>query len=620
MITTIRKNILLFSLTFILSLFISIYAIWDFTTSYTNFKINSEQNVLKDTALKDSLVIRNNYNEKISSLKVLAKELSDFHSIYDDSVLYHIKIFKSSNKFSHIGIADVNGNSIKDYSFKENIAEQNYFKNALAGNIAIEDLPYSSSTATVGEQMIAVPVIGSDNQVQGIIFGVLNSELISQLLNENAIGKIYTQIVDEQGNYITQIKATDALTKRQNIWQELASYKFKESSLQQIQENVQQKKSGYFSFTLNDEERFAYYAPLGFNNWYIYTAIDKNYITSQVRNTQNLIIKMICLLAISFLLLLFITIWYQRESKKMLLEAHYRTTKNEKIMQMAIEESKHIIFEYNTHTKTLLFKTDLTHTSFTDRIIKNFPDSLIKDGKVTSQSIQDLRLLFDKITTVSSCENVIQMNFGSQNEWFKLILKNLSHTAISDNNVIGIMENITEQKQKENDLKHLAERDGLTGLYNAAALKAKMHKLLQEHIDPNKHHLFVLIDLDNFKQINDTFGHLYGDFVLKETASILTNKFRQDDIIARLGGDEFVVVLLNVIDVQKVYHLFSELTATLHRTYEQNGTYITTSASLGIAIAPDDGLTFEALYKNSDTALYKAKNQGKNHFILYKHL
>ncbi len=304
----------------------------------------------------------------------------------------------------------------------------------------------------------------------------------------------------------------------------------------------------------------------------------------------------------------------------MLLEAHYRTTKNEKIMQMAIEESKHIIFEYNTHTKTLLFKTDLTHTSFTDRIIKNFPDSLIKDGKVASQSIQDLRLLFDKITTVSSCENVIQMNFGSQNEWFKLILKNLSHTAISDNNVIGIMENITEQKQKENDLKHLAERDGLTGLYNAAALKAKMHKLLQEHIDPNKHHLFVLIDLDNFKQINDTFGHLYGDFVLKETASILTNKFRQDDIIARLGGDEFVVVLLNVIDVQKVYHLFSELTATLHRTYEQNGTYITTSASLGIAIAPNDGLTFEALYKNSDTALYKAKNQGKNHFVLYEHL
>lgn len=130
-------------------------------------------------------------------------------------------------------------------------------------------------------------------------------------------------------------------------------------------------------------------------------------------------------------------------------------------------------------------------------------------------------------------------------------------------------------------------------------------------------HLFVLIDLDNFKEINDNFGHQYGDKVLTEVAQILRNMFRRDDIVARLGGDEFVVFLVNAASYEVMKPLFQRLCDKLSRTYTQNDISVKISASLGISVAPEQGTTFKELYKKSDMALYQVKKQSKNGFKNY---
>lgn len=188
-----------------------------------------------------------------------------------------------------------------------------------------------------------------------------------------------------------------------------------------------------------------------------------------------------------------------------------------------------------------------------------------------------------------------------------------------DQNIYALMmiNNIDEQKRKELELKEQSEKDGLTGLYNARTLKTKVNDYLQSIESLYNYHIFILLDLDNFKRINDTFGHMYGDQVLKDVSQILKKKFRNYDIIARLGGDEFVVMLLDVKDKKAIMHTYEKLVSDLRLTYTKDGISITVSASLGISIAPEHGQTFDELYHKADIALYTVKNKNKNGYAIY---
>lgn len=126
-----------------------------------------------------------------------------------------------------------------------------------------------------------------------------------------------------------------------------------------------------------------------------------------------------------------------------------------------------------------------------------------------------------------------------------------------------------------------------------------------------------LLDLDNFKQINDTFGHQYGDQVLREVADVLKKTFRRDDILGRLGGDEFVFLLRSVPSFQVMEPVFAKLCRQLQKTYTKDGKSVTISASLGVVCAPGQGSTFTELYSKSDQALYEVKKQLKNGYRLY---
>lgn len=183
---------------------------------------------------------------------------------------------------------------------------------------------------------------------------------------------------------------------------------------------------------------------------------------------------------------------------------------------------------------------------------------------------------------------------------------------------IFIITDIDERKRREIELKSRAERDGLTGLYNAVTLRSKINDILSQKNPTKGNHAFLLIDLDNYKQINDSFGHGYGDGVLKDVAQILNTRFRSSDIVGRLGGDEFVVLLCNIRSCEYVEYLADELCQSIHRTYKEGDKEVSLSASIGIAVAPDEGSTFEELYKKSDIAQYNIKRLGKNGFMRYQ--
>lgn len=175
-----------------------------------------------------------------------------------------------------------------------------------------------------------------------------------------------------------------------------------------------------------------------------------------------------------------------------------------------------------------------------------------------------------------------------------------------------------EQERERALYQKRAEIDELTGLYNAATVKRKIHDFINSESGRHGSHVFFLMDLDNFKQINDTFGHQYGDRVLQDVARTLRRNLRRDDFLGRLGGDEFVALLINATEFENMESTFQKLCRELEKSYTKDGKTVKISASFGIVETPKYGTSFHEIYKKSDKMLYEVKRNEKNGFRAYK--
>ena len=168
-----------------------------------------------------------------------------------------------------------------------------------------------------------------------------------------------------------------------------------------------------------------------------------------------------------------------------------------------------------------------------------------------------------------------------------------------------------------NHAEYLAYHDGLTGLPNRSLFGKLLSQSLHQAHRHRRHLAVLFIDLDRFKHINDTLGHLAGDELLQEVARRLTSCLRDSDSVARLGGDEFVVVLPEVEDEKYVATVAMKILAAVARPVLLLGREFRITASIGISSYPRDGLDEETLTKHADIAMYKAKEEGKNNFQMY---
>ncbi len=173
-----------------------------------------------------------------------------------------------------------------------------------------------------------------------------------------------------------------------------------------------------------------------------------------------------------------------------------------------------------------------------------------------------------------------------------------------------------KSRERGRELENKADTDLLTDLYNKLATERK----IQEYIDdnPRGRALMFVLDVDNFKKINDTMGHAFGDTMLKTLGKEIRSVFRFSDIIGRIGGDEFIVFLKDVKNDAEVKEEADRLVRFFH-DFKAGGDYVkySATASIGAAVYPDDAKSFKALYETADQALYKAKKRGKNRLVFY---
>jgi diguanylate cyclase (GGDEF)-like protein/PAS domain S-box-containing protein len=181
----------------------------------------------------------------------------------------------------------------------------------------------------------------------------------------------------------------------------------------------------------------------------------------------------------------------------------------------------------------------------------------------------------------------------------------------------GIIRDITERKQIHQQLNHMATHDALTALPNRALFMDRLQIALAQS-KRNKNKLAVMmLDLDHFKDINDNLGHIVGDKLLKEIGNRLTGILRHNDTVARFGGDEFVILLSDLERVEYAAGVARIILKALQKPFLLSDNEISSNASIGIAIYPDDCEDMESLLKKSDMAMYSVKTSGRNNYKFF---
>lgn len=190
-----------------------------------------------------------------------------------------------------------------------------------------------------------------------------------------------------------------------------------------------------------------------------------------------------------------------------------------------------------------------------------------------------------------------------------------------DDDIEGYMyvKDIDAVKKEEIELKFRAERDSLTKLNNKEKTEELISDYLMNDVYGKPSGTLFIIDIDNFKTVNDGLGHLYGDQVLLEISAALEKLFRDDDIVGRIGGDEFMAFMKGSHHKEAIEKKAETICTCFNRQYQgTEGSVYTISASVGIAVAPVHGETFAQLYRMADIAAYSSKNHGKNTYTIYE--
>ncbi|PYF08348.1 sensor domain-containing diguanylate cyclase [Ureibacillus chungkukjangi] len=182
--------------------------------------------------------------------------------------------------------------------------------------------------------------------------------------------------------------------------------------------------------------------------------------------------------------------------------------------------------------------------------------------------------------------------------------------------VNGQFEDITRQKELEFELKRMAYFDELTDIPNRKMLDRQIQKALVRSKRHQHNFSLMFIDLDDFKQVNDTLGHDAGDQLLIDVVSRINNCIREEDVISRIGGDEFIV-MFEETGKEVIEQIAKRLIALVAEPYTINNQSVSISLSIGISMYPDDGEDKETLIKAADKAMYSAKNNGKNNYQIY---
>lgn len=423
-------------------------------------------------------------------------------------------------------------------------------------------------------------------------------------------GEGYYHLVDENGNYVAAVQESNALLMDQNFFDAIAAMDYdKGFSSKDIENAFTMGESGFTRYSVANSTRYAYCQPAGINNWVLMTIVPQETITRAER--ANIFFATAMAVQLSGILsLLFACLYFFQQRMRKVAEL------NDRCFRALAEQTSKVIFEWDFVSGKIVAMNNFRALFGREMATRSSADQALSAGMIHPKDQEVFEGVFSTLAAGQNIENV-RFRVKHANGDFHWCL--LSGIVIFDHDkrpykAIGSLEDIHKQVLSEVQMKSNSEIDRLTGIYNKATTEEHIQSILANCTDTCA---LMIIDIDNFKNINDSLGHPFGDRVLVDFAKILKSVAGKGDVVGRIGGDEFFVFFQNPGDESNILARAAEICGLLAKSYSNAEQSCDLSASVGVSIFPRDGRDFAMLYKRADIALYRTKSLGKNNYTLY---
>ncbi|NLN49995.1 MAG: diguanylate cyclase, partial [Clostridiales bacterium] len=598
--------------------------------------ISNLMEALTEIAVQGSKAVENELQGKLDIVETIAAG----NTIIDPEIPLDTKLNKlkrdvERRNFFIIAITDMDGNSISTNGEKRYVGDREYFRLAVDG---IKNISEPIISKEGGDLVIsfAAPIIYKD-EITGVLFSIENIEALSSVSDSITLGDYgRSYIVDGQGTVIAH-KDRELVRGRLNIigeWQD-KSY---DRSLYNFFVNITKSGKGGGHYLLDGSMVYAGYSKIKGTDWTFVISAPKSQIFKSINQIYFIIILILILLLIVFIIASVYTKYLRKslEGEKAFSDIAVDTAN---LIILSIDNNG-LIRDFNRYAE---IKLGYDKSEIIGKV--NLSDLVNEEYRDNYNRFSDY---------MSRKENIdsFEMPLLSKNKKYVHIFWNTSVVFDYDKysiNMVGI--DLTERAELAKEIRN--KHDELTNLYNElqkseVTLKKQYDELLQNqdtiynlaYFDsltnlPNKMHLvnlfkkdiqgarnsfaMLLLDLDNFKYINDTLGHHVGDKLLVMVGNRIKELLRDDFWACRLGGDEFMILVKGFDSIQAIELYAEKLLMAIESGFYIEKMSVNISFSMGIAIYPEHGKDFNELMKSADTAMYIAKETGKRKYITYNH-
>ncbi|WP_252247684.1 diguanylate cyclase [Clostridium sp. ZS6] len=584
----------------------------------------------------------NNILDKSEEMKFRRKIIFDILNLRQQEQAYLVKTSLISKDNTIIASSDSNSVGNKAVFDKNDIIKFNNKEIVITDIIENEKFNNGEKSA-----IIAIPIFFED-EYQGIIESVINMQYFEKVVNEVHFfntGEII--VMDSRGT----VAATISDYLNENIYNI-----DKPNTLEEEWRNIDFKNnsSGLIEYSIDEIEKIGYFYKIPNSNWVVLSVVEWSEFKDPLNESINIMFFMSIIISavVSITYILIINFFSKpiygllnsiREIKKGNYKSRFiynikdefgeisqafnelmdEILKNKMQLKLS-EESYRVIME---QTDDIIFQWDINSDiiSYSDNWNHKFNYKLNPQGKdlrtlniIYEEDREKFNSIIAEIKNTNEyreCEVRLRKNYNGEYIWCKVRI----NLILDDNNkpikAIGLITDIDNEKRENEKLIFKAERDSLTEIYN----KITAQNMIEEYINKSKkddRHALFIIDIDDFKSINDNLGHLTGDSVLKDISIKITEIFNENSIIGRIGGDEFIVFLKSIQSDEFVCEKANELVSGFRENYTGEDGVYKVSGSIGIAMYPKGGLNFEQLFLSADKALYFAKKQGKDTYYI----
>ena len=597
-------------------------SLWE---SYTNYERHAglEAENLAQLVAKD---IESNIRIIDVGLRVVAFEYLRGHSVKAGSPLaleafnaYVEQVRAGNEMIEGLRIADASGRLIQgsgvDSSKLISVADRDYFRQLRddAGAELVLGEPVKGKVAQIWVIPVARAMRRPDGTLAGVVVGALPTSRMSEVFSRLKLGPRATVLVFSKQLRVAA-RHPEAVTGRQSTGDVLTG-----PGARGIVASGKSTFPAFHNVSAADGiDRVSSAQQVGTTPYFTAVGLDWSVYLAQWRGEMLRTLGMAAMFVVTACLLA----WYvyrgwsmQARAVAAMRDANRTLDAEKQLTQTIIQSSPFAIYTRDINALITAWNpaAEKLFGWRAEEILGKPLLSVPVDKKKETDALRD---------RVLSGETVIQLEVQRQKRDGTLFDLSTTLAPLRDasgeiDGYLAIATDITDRKASEKQIEFLAYRDVLTGLPNRLLLQDRFEQAMGHAERAESKMALLFLDLDNFKTINDSLGHAVGDLLLKEIAARLGECVRDTDTISRQGGDEFLIVLSDLRGRDAITPVLLKIRERLQAPFELDGHELSTSVSMGVAIYPDDGRDFDTLLKKADTAMYRAKDAGRNSYRFF---